>query len=125
MWPVEPILVMGLAVFLWLTGWAWAFFSAHRGRRARVAAFLFVPSLGFAALGSYLDHNASGRDLAVVMQPSPLRALPALGAEPGAVPLAGEVAKILERRGVWLRIALDGEREGWIPAERTRSLARD
>lgn len=124
-WPVEPMLVAGLALLFWLSGWAWAFVTTRRGGRARFAALLLVPGLVFAVLAGYLDYTASGRDLAVVMQPSPLRALPALGAEPGAVPLAGEVAKILERRGVWLRIALDGEREGWIPAERTRSLARD
>lgn len=124
-WPVEPMLVAGLALLCWLSGWVWAFITTRRGGRARFAGVLLVPGLVFAVLAGYLDYTSSGRDLAVVMQPSPLRALPALGAEPGAVPLAGEVAKILERRGVWLRIALDGEREGWIPAERTRSLARD
>jgi tetratricopeptide (TPR) repeat protein len=124
-WPVEPVLVAGLALLLWLSGWAWAFITTRRGGRAGFAAVLIVPGLVFAAMAGFLDYTASGRDLAVVMQPSPLRALPALGADPGAVPLAGEVAKIRERRGVWVRIELDGEREGWIPAERTRSLARD
>jgi tetratricopeptide (TPR) repeat protein len=124
-WPIEPMLVAGLAILLWLGGWAWAFITTRRGGRARFAAVLLVPGLVFAALAGFLDYTSSGRDLAVVMQPSPLRALPALGADPGSVPLAGEVARIRERRGVWLRIELDGEREGWIPAERTRSLARD
>lgn len=124
-WPIEPMLIAALALLLWLIGWAWAFISARRGGRARFAAVLVVPGLLLAALAGFLEYTARGRDFTVVMRPSPLRALPALGAEQGAVPLAGEVAKILERRGVWLRVALDGEREGWIPAERTRSLARD
>jgi len=124
-WPVEPTLAAGLALFLWLSGWAWAFITTRRGGRARYAAVLLVPGLVLAALAGFLEYTVRGRDLVVVMQPTPLRALPALGADPGAVPLAGEVAKILERRGVWVRVALDGNREGWIPAERTRSLARD
>jgi tetratricopeptide (TPR) repeat protein len=124
-WPVEPWLVAGLAMLWWLAGWGWAFMATRRGARARFAAVLLVPGVMCAALAGFLEYTTSGRDLAVVMQPTPLRALPALGADPGAVPLAGEVAKVRERRGVWLRIELDGEREGWIPAERTRSLARD
>jgi len=124
-WPIEPTVVAMVALLFWLSGWLWAFVMTRRGERARLAALLLVPGMAFAALAGYLDHTVNARDLAIVMQPSPLRALPALGAEPGAVPLAGEVARIVERRGVWLRVELDGGREGWIPAERTRSLARD
>ena len=124
-WPVEPVVVAALALTLWLFGWGWAFLSTRRGARASFASVLLVPALVLASLAMFLDLTAAARDLTVVMQPTPLRALPALGADPGAVPLAGEVAKIVERRGVWLRVSLDGGREGWIPAERTRALARD
>ncbi len=56
---------------------------------------------------------------------TPLRALPALGAEAGSVPLIGEVVRVRETRGVWLRIELEAGREGWYPAERTYPLARE
>lgn len=124
-WPLEPTIIQGLALICWLSGWAWAFIAVRRGGRARYAALVLVPSLVLAVVASVLEHTARAHDLAVVMQPTPLRALPALGAERGAAPLAGEVARLLERRGVWVRVELDGEREGWIPADRLRSVARD
>ena len=61
----------------------------------------------------------------MVSSATPLRALPALGSDPGAVPLVGEVVRVRERRGVWVRIALDAGREGWYPVERTYALQRD
>lgn len=124
-WPVEPPVVAAVALALWLAGWGFAFWSARRGGRVRLAWIALVPSLALGALAGYLASTLRARDLTVVMRPTPLRALPALGADPGAVPLAGEVAKILDRRGVWIRVALDGGREGWIPAEGAQSLARD
>lgn len=124
-WPVEPSVVAAAALVLWLAGWGFAFWSARSGGRVRLAWMALVPALALGALAGYLESALRAPDLAVVMQPTPLRSLPALGADPGAVPLAGEVARIRERRGVWIRVALDRGREGWIPAERAQSLARD
>jgi tetratricopeptide (TPR) repeat protein len=124
-WPVEPPHVAAVALALWLAGWAWALWNQRAGGRFRSALLLLVPAVVLAGLALFLESTLRAKDLTVVMLPTPLRALPALGAELGAVPLAGEVAKVLERRGVWIRIELDGGREGWIPAERARSLARD
>jgi hypothetical protein len=58
----------------------------------------------------------------VVVDPGPLRALPALGAEGEAVPMAGEVARVTQRQGVWTRVSLDGGRDGWIASERLAPL---
>ena len=124
-WPIEPLVVAIVALAFWLSGWMWALISRRRGGRSAFASLLIIPGFAFAAVAAFLDYTAEARDLTVVVRPTPLRALPALGADLGAVPLAGEVAKILERRGVWQRIELDGEREGWIPAERVRSLRRN
>ena len=78
---------------------------------------------GGAAAGARLwEERIEGRDLAVVIDPGALRALPALGAEGGAVPLTGEVAYVVQRKGVWTHIALDGDRDGWIASERLAPL---
>jgi hypothetical protein len=71
------------------------------------------------------DARLAARDLGVIAVPQSLLALPALGADPGPVPLIGEIARITERRGVWVRIELSGQRGGWYPSERVLPLARD
>ncbi len=124
-WPVAPMLVALLALVLWLAGWAWALSAALSGGRLRFASVVLVPAVALAALAWRLDATLAARDLVVIVEPRPLRALPALGAEPGAVPLAGEIARVLRREGVWLLLELDAGREGWYPAERTHGLARD
>jgi tetratricopeptide (TPR) repeat protein len=124
-WPVGPMPVAALALLLWTAAWAWAYRRARGGRRARGPFALLIPALALAALAARLEYDLAARHVVVVAEPTPLRALPALGADLGAMPMAGEVARVLERRGVWLRVALDGGREGWYPTERTWSLARD
>lgn len=124
-WPVPPLWVASIALACWLLGWGWAYRARRRGARSRLAAVLILPGMALAAVAWHLESRLAARDLVVVTQPTPLRALPALGADAGAVPLGGEVALVLERRGVWLRIQLDGQREGWYPTDRTQSLARD
>jgi Flp pilus assembly protein TadD len=124
-WPVPPIPVAAVALGLWLLGWAWAWRLAKDGRRIRITALVLVPSVALAAVAWRLEFELAARDLVVISVPTSLRALPALGADPGAMPIAGEVGRVLERRGVWYRLELDGGREGWYPAERTWPLARD
>lgn len=124
-WPLAPIPVAAAALVLWMLGWGWAWRRARAGRRVRITGVLLGPAVLLALLAWRLEHDLLARDLIVIAVPTPLRALPALGADPGAMPIAGEVGRILERRGVWYRLALDGGREGWYPAERTWSLARD
>ncbi len=112
-----------VALLLWLAGWAAV---ARLGWRRRPLMRLAIATLvvaGSAALGARMfEDRLEGRDLAVVTDPGPLRTLPALGAEGGAVPLVGEVARVVQRQGVWTRVSLDGDREGWIASERLESL---
>lgn len=124
-WPVAPIPVAAVSLALWLMGWLWAWQRARRGRRAGITSLLLVPASLLAMVAWRLEFELAARDLIVISVPTSLRALPALGADPGAMPIAGEVGRILERRGVWYRIELDGGRDGWYPAERTWPLARD
>ncbi|MBA3854300.1 MAG: hypothetical protein C0503_07780 [Gemmatimonas sp.] len=124
-WPLPPLPLLTLALALWFAGWAWAAINARRQRRSRWPSLLIVPAvIGILGAG-YLDRTLAAPDAIVIAERTPLRSLPALGADAGAVPMVGEIAQVLERRGVWLRLELDGGRSGWYPAERTRSLARD
>ena len=112
-----------LALILWLAGWG---LVARRCWQRRPALRLTIATLivaGTAATGARLfEDRLEGRDLAVVVDPGPLRALPALGAEGEAVPMAGEVARVTQRQGVWTRVSLDGGRDGWIASERLAPL---
>lgn len=124
-WPLPPLPFAVAALLLWLAGWAWALLRQRQRASPWVAGYLLGPAVLLALGGWYLDEQLAARDLVVIAQPTALRSLPALGAEQGAVPLTGEVARVRERRGVWLHVSLDGGRAGWFPTERTWSLARD
>lgn len=120
-----PVLPTALAAFvLWCAGWAWAARRRWARRTARRTLALLVPALLLAGLAGVAEWQSRARDLAVIGTTTSLRSLAALGSEPGAVPLRGEVVRIRERRGVWLRIELQAGRSGWYPAEYTYPLAR-
>lgn len=124
-WPVSPLPIIGFGLLLWFAGWWWAFAQARAKRGTRWPLLALLPALLCIGAGAWLDDILAARDLVVLANPAPLRALPALGADPGAMPITGEIARVTERRGVWLRLQLDGGREGWYPAERVLSLARN
>ncbi|MFI5231091.1 MAG: BatD family protein [Gemmatimonadales bacterium] len=112
-----------LALLLWLAGWAAVARRCWRRRPALRLAIATLVIAGAAATGARLfEDRLEGRNLAVVVDPGPLRALPALGAEGEAVPMAGEVARVTQRQGVWTRVSLDGGRDGWIASERLAPL---
>lgn len=123
--PVPPIPLAVLGLALWFAGWMWFASDARALRRRKRQLFLALPGALLIAAAGYLDQRLAGRNVVVIVERSPLRTLPALGADAGAVPMTGEVAKVVERRGVWLRLELDGGRAGWFPAERTYPLTRD
>ena len=123
-WPVPPLPVAALALVLWCAAWLVLALAAREGPIGG-RWLLLTPSLLLIALAALAESRLRADDLLVIASAAPLRALPALGADAGSVPLVGEVVTILERRGVWVRISLDAGREGWYPAERTYPLARD
>ncbi|MCX5755489.1 MAG: hypothetical protein NTX19_05125 [Gemmatimonadetes bacterium] len=124
--PVPARLPSVLALVLWVAGWTAAARQAW-GRRPAwrlVTATLLVG--GAAVSGARtLERRLEGIGLAVVTSPAPLRAVPALGADTRATPMVGEITQVLERRGAWALLRLDGGRDGWIPVERISPLGRD
>lgn len=123
-WPVPPLPVAVLALALWVIAW---WLLARRARRGPLGwrLIVLVPSLACAVAAYVIEDRLRAEDLVVIASSAPLRTLPALGADQGAVPIAGEVVRVRERRGVWLRLELDAQRSGWYPAERTYPLVRD
>ena len=124
--PVPVQLPPALLLFIWLTGWA---LLARRAWMARPialrAAWLSVVCGALLIGAAVLDDLQRAKDVAVVRRPEPLRALPVLGAELGAAPLTGEVARVLQRKGAWAHVRLDGQRQGWIAAELLLPLGDD
>jgi tetratricopeptide (TPR) repeat protein len=115
-----------VALLLWIGGWGFVASQCWRRRPAIPFAVVTLIVAGAVALAARsFELTLEARDLAVVIDPVALRSLPALGAESASIPIAGEVARIDERRGVWTRITLDGARDGWIPTERLAPLGRN
>ncbi|MDE3173946.1 MAG: hypothetical protein KGN74_12810, partial [Gemmatimonadota bacterium] len=64
----------------------------------------------------------SGRALAVVRADAALAPDPGYGAGTGAAVETGEIVRVLSQDGAWTRVALDGGRQGWIPAQQLVAL---
>lgn len=124
--PIPEPLAAAIALVVWTLGWGLTARQAWRRRPARRLA-LITTLVGGAAVVSVFElaRHLAASDLAVVTDPAPLRAIPALGAEAGATPMIGEVGRITAREGVWVQLRLDAVRRGWMPADRVRPLARD
>ncbi len=121
--PVPAAWAVLVALLLWAIGWGVTARQCWRRRPAIRIALLSLVLGGSALAAAYrIVREQQGTGLAVVTAPAPLRAVPALGSEPRATPMAGEVAAIVAREGVWVHIRLDGNRSGWIPAERVSPL---
>lgn len=123
-WPLPPLPIAALAFVVWWAAWISLALHAPRGP-AGARWLLLLPAVSLVLLAAVVEWRLRADDLLVIATQTSLRALPALGAELGAVPLVGEVVTVGERRGVWVRITLDGGREGWYPLERTYPLQRD
>jgi hypothetical protein len=122
--PVRPIAL--LAAAFWLGGWG---IMAVRLRRRTPGVSLAVGLVAGAVIiglaAAQLDARLSARGLNVVATTGPLHLLPLLGTDATAAVRVGDVARVLERRGVWARVVADGERDGWIEAARLLPLDRD
>jgi hypothetical protein len=125
--PTPTVAVALVAALLWLSACAMATVWARNANSsvARRALVLTASAAAVAALAVRLDERLAGRDIAVSRAATPLRAMPALGAERSATLTTGEIVRVLERRDVWARIAASGDREGWLEAERLTSAGRD
>ena len=114
--PIPAGLPPAAALGLWIAGWLLVAWRVTRGPRWTGALGAAALLAGIAALagGRLLDERQRAERLAVVSASGPLRASPALAADPGVLVGRGEVARILERHGAWSRVLLDAGRDGWI-----------
>jgi hypothetical protein len=123
---LPPSAIALVAAALWVAVWIAA---ALRVRQRRPVSTLVTAVAGAAILlglsAGAIDRQLAARDLAVLERGTPLRVLPALGAEPEGSGHTGEVARILERRAEWSRVSLGGRQEGWVETALLISLARD
>jgi tetratricopeptide (TPR) repeat protein len=124
--PIPGTLAISAALLLWLTGWALAARQAWRRRPAlRLALLALVVGGAALALAWRHEQRLEGVNLVVVTSPAPLRSFPSLGAETKSTPLRGEVGEVIERTGVWVRLRLEGNRDGWLPREQVTPLHTD
>jgi tetratricopeptide (TPR) repeat protein len=125
--PASVSLAAAAALALWAAACGWAAWRAWR-RRAAVAtgpALLAAAAAACAALAWVGEHARTARDLDVVREGGESRVSPALGAEPGPSLREGEVVRVLARREAWARVAVEGDREAWVAAERLAPLRAD
>jgi hypothetical protein len=117
-WPIPRRIPAWLALVLWTSGWI----AIWRSRRTRRATAAIAVSVALAVTSHVHYARLNDPRIVVMASPAPLRVLPALGAEAGAMPLTGEVMTVLERSGVWVRVSAAGDRDGWIDAARVIDL---
>ena len=125
---VPPAPLALVAAACWVLAWgtlAWK--ASHRrtsGSFALVGGGLAV-AIVLGACAASIDARLAARDLVVVTQDASLHALPALASERSTTLRPGEIARVMERQGPWMRVATDGGRHGWAESDDLTSLARD
>jgi tetratricopeptide (TPR) repeat protein len=125
--PLPPAPLAFAGALLWLAGWVVLSFRAT-GRAPQLKWWgpsVTIAGAVFVLAAAQADRLLAARDLAVIMQPGPLRALPALGADRLAALEAGHVVRTIELRSQWALIQYSTDREGWIERDRLTSIARD
>jgi hypothetical protein len=126
--PIPPLPLALTAALLWVGSWlfiAWCARSRRRGARLRPGAALALLAVVLGAATAAVDRRLAARDLVVVAHDAPLHLLPALGSERRATARTGEIARVVEREGVWAHVIVDGGREGWTDGGSLYSLRRD
>jgi hypothetical protein len=123
--PISSDVVLFVGALLWVVGWS---VVAYRGvRRERVTSAF--PALGLAlitlAAVEPLDRWIAAPDLTVVAGQAVPRVRPMLAADGGIRLRTGELARVTQRQGVWVRVSTSSGRSGWIPADVVYPVARD
>ncbi|MEP7066565.1 MAG: BatD family protein [Gemmatimonadota bacterium] len=128
---MPPLPLAAAAAILWVLGWLSLAWQARRRGAAAPPLRLTMPVLTMAGAlfcgGAtfMLDRRINAADLAVVAHDAPLHVLPALGSDRGATLRTGDIARVLEARGAWARIAADGGRAGWMDAAALAPIPHD
>jgi hypothetical protein len=125
--PISLTWLGGAGASLWVSGFL-LLAIARRRRQAmpmRVGAGLATGALVALVVGLRQHDVLGGRDAAVVMSATQLRAMPVLSSEASIEALPGEVARILGHQGAWTRVELTDRRRGWVEGQRLQRLAVD
>jgi tetratricopeptide (TPR) repeat protein len=124
--PIDESTVAVVGGSAWLLAWLLAAIGIWRRRAAwRYAAYtLGIVAVGSGIIGVRVREAYHARRLAVVVDASRLRSLPALGGEAGAPVLTGEVARTVREEGVWSLVRLGDDREGWLETDHLEPIAR-
>lgn len=122
----SPMAIVALAI--WAVAWlALAWLIARRARGSDIAlAFTAIgAAVALGASAAVIDSRLAARDLVVGARETRLRILPALASESHASLHTGEIARVIERDGAWLRLSLGSGRSGWTDSTSVYSIARD
>jgi tetratricopeptide (TPR) repeat protein len=128
---IPPALLALLAALLWAAGWLSLAWQGRRRGPSAPALHFTIPmvaalaALCFAGAAALLDRRIDASDLAVIAHDTPLRLLPALAADRGATLRAGEVARVAEAEGAWVRVTAEGGRSGWMDAAALAPIPHD
>lgn len=117
-WPLPRRLGAWVGLALWIVGW----YYVWRHRRPIVGRGLLVLAASCMVVSVLHQRRLDDGLVAVIASPTPLRSLPAMGAEAGITPLTGELVHIEEISGVWVRVKSSSVRDGWIDAARVIDL---
>jgi tetratricopeptide (TPR) repeat protein len=125
---LSPAPIAIVALVTWAIAWlALAWLIGRRARGSDIA--LAFTAIGAAvALGTavaVIDARLAARDVVVGARETRLRLLPALASESQASLHAGDLARVMDRDGAWLRISLGGGRSGWTDSASVYPIARD
>jgi len=124
--PVDESTVAIVGGTAWLLGWLFAAIGIWRRRaRWRYAAYgVGIIAVCSGIVGVRVREAYDARRLVVVTDAARLRSLPALGGEPGAVLLTGEIARTVREEGVWSLVRAGDDREGWVETDQLEPIAR-
>ncbi len=124
--PVPPRALILAGAFMWIASWLWT--AVRAARRARVTLHVLGGSalaLFLAGSGWALGARLQGRDIGIVQRRASAQVLPALSADTAFFLQTAETARILERRGGWVRVKSVRNEDGWVPASLLVPLMRD
>jgi tetratricopeptide (TPR) repeat protein len=115
--PVPVDVAAGAALAVWLAAWLLLALPASRRSSLARAGAGGAMTLSLLLLGAAfeLQSRADVRGLGALRTARTLLEAPASDAPSLAAATAGEVGAFGAREGAWVRIALDGERSGWVP----------
>ena len=124
--PMPPRALILTGALMWIVSWLWSAVRAARGTRATLhvlggSAFALL----LAGAGWALDARLQGRDIRIVQRRAAAQVLPALSADTAFFLHTAETARIIERRGEWVRVVSARNEDGWMPSSLLVPLVRD